>query len=506
VSDERKAAVSLCMIVRNEARNLSECLPPVASLFDDIVIVDTGSHDETMQVAGRFTERVFSFPWNDDFSAARNESLRHARGDWVFWLDADDRITGPNLQQLRRLFQVLPDQPEMHFMDTVLSPKENGGNASLVTHPRLFRRLPGVRWQGRVHEHLDLDHCPVTYECRFSDVRIEHTGYRDPTLRRRKLHRNLRLLNMEHAVDPTNANTLWHLGTTHLGLGNVGTAYQHLSSLLDGRPLPAELLRSACAVLAGVWLHQGNAVESLRLAEHGLSMIPADEHLLYAQALALYELKEFAAAERILTKLMSGSSLRQFHFGAAADLSSKLAPHLLGTIRYLQHRYRDAESAFREVLARFPGHVDSWYSLGLVYIATRNQPELDLVTASLDRCDGGSVDSRTLGARWCMSRGNLAAAGEIIDRLIGDAPDSSCLRLLRAEWLSRCRASGDSQIRALRDVLRLEPGNMAARKCLVTLESAQPTAVPAMEMGPVGSWASAAACSSIDGMAGPMSV
>ena len=76
------------MIVKNEEAHLAGCLGSVADLVDEIVVVDTGSTDATAAVASRFGARVYPFHWVDSFAAARNESLRHARGDWIFWLDA----------------------------------------------------------------------------------------------------------------------------------------------------------------------------------------------------------------------------------------------------------------------------------------------------------------------------------------------------------------------------------------------------------------------------------
>src|SRR5438132_14215088 len=92
------------MIVKNEEANLAECLSPVRSLVDEIVVVDTGSTDRTREVAAAWGARIFEFPWCDDFSAARNECLRHARGDWVLSLDADDRVDDANAKKLEGLF------------------------------------------------------------------------------------------------------------------------------------------------------------------------------------------------------------------------------------------------------------------------------------------------------------------------------------------------------------------------------------------------------------------
>src|SRR6478736_3619538 len=115
----RTTTVSLLMIVRNEAHQLSDCLAPVANLFDEIVIVDTGSQDATREVARRFTPLVFDFPWRDDFAAARNESLRRSQGNWLFWLDADDRISPENVAKLRDLLASLTDRSAAYLMDTL---------------------------------------------------------------------------------------------------------------------------------------------------------------------------------------------------------------------------------------------------------------------------------------------------------------------------------------------------------------------------------------------------
>ena len=84
------ATISLCMIVKNEEDVLERCLSSVSDLVDEIIVVDTGSTDSSREIAARFTEKVFDFPWRDDFAAARNESFSHASMDYCMWLDADD--------------------------------------------------------------------------------------------------------------------------------------------------------------------------------------------------------------------------------------------------------------------------------------------------------------------------------------------------------------------------------------------------------------------------------
>ncbi len=96
--------VSLTMIVRDEEQNLPACLESVTGLFDELVLVDTGSTDRTVEIARSFGAKVFNFPWVGDFAAARNAALSHASGDYAFWLDADDRVEPEERDRLRLLF------------------------------------------------------------------------------------------------------------------------------------------------------------------------------------------------------------------------------------------------------------------------------------------------------------------------------------------------------------------------------------------------------------------
>src|SRR5262245_3405965 len=101
---ERSAIrLSLCLIMRDNAGTIGPCLESVRPWVAEMVCVDTGSTDETPQLAARLGARVYHFPWCDSFSAARNESFRYAQGDWIFWTDSDDVIDQDNGCDMRRL-------------------------------------------------------------------------------------------------------------------------------------------------------------------------------------------------------------------------------------------------------------------------------------------------------------------------------------------------------------------------------------------------------------------
>ena len=191
------------MIVRDEEKNLTACLAPIAKLFQEIIIVDTGSSDKTEEIAATFGAKVFDFPWRENFAAARNESLRHASADWVFSFDADDRLSETNVQKLEKIFSSLPEKNFAYYMPIWSAPDDMLDCRFVVDQIRLFRRDPAHRWEYRVHEQI----LPGRSKRPICLQRCDHSSFwvRRAETRQRK-RRNLRLLRMdaeEHRMTPT---------------------------------------------------------------------------------------------------------------------------------------------------------------------------------------------------------------------------------------------------------------------------------------------------------------
>ena len=96
-------SISLCMIVKNEELVLGRCLDSVKNLMDEIIIVDTGSTDKTKEIASLYTNKIYDFPWINDFAAARNFSFSKATKDYIMWLDADDVLLYEDNKKLQQL-------------------------------------------------------------------------------------------------------------------------------------------------------------------------------------------------------------------------------------------------------------------------------------------------------------------------------------------------------------------------------------------------------------------
>lgn len=470
---DRRCRVSLCMIVRDEERNLAACLSPVAHLFDEIVIVDTGSHDNTKQIARSFTPHVYDFAWCDDFSAARNESVRRATGEWIFWLDADDRLSPENVARLSHLLDhELTDHPRVFLIDTVLAPVVENEEPSLVTHARLFRRSPRLSWEGRVHEQLQPNFPTLGYEQVFTDLQIDHIGYCDDVLRARKERRKIRLLRMDYAIDPHKPSTLLHLGMS-LAHSNRPEAQRHLQQLLEIHPGHMTFLRRAYCTLAELLLLEQKPRAAAELTERGLALFPDDEHLQFVQASAWYRLQEYSRVTVILERIINRCPARHMQFGASANIRGKLAPRLLGTVLRLQKHYRESEQALLALLQQFPEDNIAWFDLGMVYLDAISLENMAVVVRELLKRPTGAIEAGTLTALWHLRHGDPLPAGPIIDQLIADAPHLANPRMLRCEWLSRCGAPLTAQSQALRDLLRVDPGNTEASVYLKTIEFAQ---------------------------------
>lgn len=155
--------ISLCMIVKDEEETLARCLESAKTLADEIVIVDTGSKDGTVEIAKTYTERVFFFAWEDDFAKARNFSFSRASGDYLLWLDADDVITPGNAEKFCELRRTLAQTP----CDTVMCPYETGGLVYL--RERLLKNCSDAKWRGHVHECI-----PPFGKILHSDFTIKH--------------------------------------------------------------------------------------------------------------------------------------------------------------------------------------------------------------------------------------------------------------------------------------------------------------------------------------------
>ncbi len=148
------ATVSLCMIVKNEETVLTRCLDSVQGLFDELIIVDTGSEDSTCEIASRYTDKIYSYPWSLDFAAARNFSFSKATREYIFWMDADDVFEVSRMEDFLTWKEKDFHDADMVFLPYYIVSDEDGNPLISCDRERIIRNHTGFLWEGRVHEVL----------------------------------------------------------------------------------------------------------------------------------------------------------------------------------------------------------------------------------------------------------------------------------------------------------------------------------------------------------------
>lgn len=215
IENPGKIFISVCMMVKNEEMNLARCLESIKDLVDEIIIVDTGSDDRTVEIAESFGARIYHHPWENDFSKHRNQSLNYARGEWVFILDADEEIVvlakdkAGNLDKdVFRRFLTLIKDTEHENVGLCVNDVQKGKVVMKFNSSRIFRN-------GKVHYEGIVHNTPVTKTsnsvlCEWAIIR--HYGYDlDPAMKDQKFQRTNTLLRERLEKNPDDYQAMFYL-------------------------------------------------------------------------------------------------------------------------------------------------------------------------------------------------------------------------------------------------------------------------------------------------------
>lgn len=358
--------LSLCMIVKDEAENLGRCLDSVRQEVDEIVVVDTGSTDGTIDIAKAYGAEVFSYPWDGSFANARNFSLEKARGEWILWMDADEEMEPRDANVLRlelhsRNENILLLQLRNYYGDGEPDPYQ----MYTLAHHRVFRNHLGFHFTNPIHEQLYLPEeerrviasgvgLPVL------PVRIHHYGYMNQAIRGKQKHeRNLSMLLEEKARDNSSLWVDYHIGSEYYRIGEYEQAFdyvnQAIAQFLHARQLPPSIMYALKYAILVETNSIANALEGIRLA---ISLYPDYVDLKFYEGVILYGQRRYAEAIEVFTKCLEMGERCSIHL-SKAGVGSYYSEYFIGICYEALGSEALAEEAFLRSLKVYPEFLDA---------------------------------------------------------------------------------------------------------------------------------------------------
>jgi GT2 family glycosyltransferase len=308
--------LSVCLIVKNEEKFLDQCLKSIRSLAHQIVVVDTGSTDRTLEIAKQHGAEIHSLTWCDDFAAARNAAIDRATGDWILILDADEELPA---EQHPRLLADMAKTVVMAYRLPLVNHELEASGPSYV--PRLFRNAPGIFYTGRIHEQVFPSLMPLGkawgLALDFGTAQLLHHGYTKEMVRdRNKIKRNLALLTRAVEEHPQDANLMMNFGLELVrmddlagGVEKYRAAFKLMSAQKQDETAPE--LREVLLTQFTCQLYKIRAHEEIVQVLHsplaktgGLTA-----SLYFALGLAFFELKQYAAAAEQMRQCINRRNL-----------------------------------------------------------------------------------------------------------------------------------------------------------------------------------------------------
>ncbi|MBA2941594.1 glycosyltransferase [Paenibacillus sp. CGMCC 1.16610] len=256
-----RPTVSLCMIVRDEERLIEACLRSVQVWIDEMIVVDTGSLDNTAQIALSMGASVLTYEWNNHFADARNYGLEHAKSDWILYLDADEELSPLGNFDLHKALQETQASILSLHLVNYIGETPNEDEAFHIAHPRFFRNHIGLKFKYAIHETLNIDDIfldrDTTDLLEMIPLKLFHRGYMEPiTIQKNKFARNMTLLQQEASAPAATSNPWieYHIASEYYRVHQYDKAFEYVNLSIvrfiqSGKMPPSMLYKLKYAIL-----------------------------------------------------------------------------------------------------------------------------------------------------------------------------------------------------------------------------------------------------------------
>lgn len=423
-SDQKQPKISLCMIVKNEAQWLPRCLNSVKGFVNEMIIVDTGSTDETVKIAEAHGANVVHQPWNDDFSESRNYALKHATGDWILHLDADEELVQEDIPLVK---QLIKNKETNGVYCLFYSTQKVSSGCSQFYLPRLFRNNIGIYYRGRIHE------TPVIPgNISFSNIRIIHRGYSlDEATMATKRRRNASILLQELRKNPEDVAVHFYLAKNYYEQGLYDLSLEEgkeVLRLLSSNNIAKRPEIETFLIMAYSHYNKGNYQEAEKLCKYAIEIKSnyIDSHFFLGH---LYLMQD---------KYASSIASFQRYFQIKGDLEKKPEfNHLviysvtksheayagLGIAYGKLEDYEESINQFKKAVSICPEYAEAYNGLGVIYghEGRLNEAVAHLKTALLIKPEYSEAH-KNLGIVYAMQE-KASLAIEAFEKAIQINPD-----------------------------------------------------------------------------------
>lgn len=359
--------LSFCIIVKNEAENLPRCLSSVQNVVDEMVVLDTGSSDRTIEIAKSFGAEVHSFEWRNDFSAARNESLKYVHGDWILVLDADEVLVPEIVPTLK---QAIAQDDYLVF--NLVRQEIGAAQSPYSLISRLFRRHPEIWFSRPYHAMID-DQVEALLKREahwkigaISEVAILHEGYQaDVIAGRDKANKARSTMEGFLATHPNDPYVCSKLGALYVQIGETAKGIELLERGLS--------TVEDAATQYELHYHLGSVHVQLNEIEQ------AAHHYQQAIQQPILPKLKLGAVNNLASLLKDAGDLQNaqilFQQALKIDPNFAIAHCNLGATLKAMGQFSSAIAHYNQAIALNPNYAEAYQNLGVVLLKLGQVPE-----------------------------------------------------------------------------------------------------------------------------------
>jgi glycosyltransferase involved in cell wall biosynthesis/Tfp pilus assembly protein PilF len=290
VKQSVKPMISVCMIAKDEEKYIDRCLKSVKPIADEIIFIDTGSMDRTIEIAKIYTDKIYFHPWNDSFSEARNHCLKYATGNWIFQIDADEELVQDDIPVIRKAIRECGLDG---VMVQIVSKLRSGRSEAIHSVERLFRNNGVIHYEGRVHNRI-----VGMKNAKVFPIRLNHYGYDlQQKQSRLKFKRTVSLLEMDLKDDPNNPLTHHYLSCSYLSEGMLQEALEaglKAIKLYDDKKDSNMISRWSYYNVAISYYRMGDLKNAEELAVRSINTFPRHIDAYYILTAVSYDLQQWS--------------------------------------------------------------------------------------------------------------------------------------------------------------------------------------------------------------------